>query len=255
MDEEWARRARSFGSVAEAYDRYRPGYPDALYDDVLALAEGERVLEVGAGTGRATVALLDRGADVVALEPDPAMAAILRDRLMGRHVQVQQAAFEDFEAAPETFDLVVSAQAWHWVDSRRGPELAARLLRDAGTLALWWNRTGDREGAVWSAIDAAYAAHAPELADNDAIVRDQDRRYRAQPLPGFAAWAIRTYEWTASYSADDYVGLLATHSNHVLLPGDRRRRLTDAVHRAITDAGGQIEHPYRTVLLTTRRTA
>src|SRR3954451_10056897 len=117
-------RALSFGQVADEYDRYRPGYPDALYDAVSA----PRILEAGAGTGRATLALAQRGANVVAVEPGPAMAAVVRQRTGGLAVEIHESTFED--CAPEpVFDRVVAAQAWHWVDPERGARPAAAALR------------------------------------------------------------------------------------------------------------------------------
>src|SRR3954468_6291182 len=105
-------RAQSFGTGAEQYDRYRPGYPDALLDDVLA----PRILEVGAGTGRATRALAERGAAIVAVEPDPAVADLVRARTEGFDVDVVVSTFEDYAPSPGAFDRVIAAQAWHWVD-------------------------------------------------------------------------------------------------------------------------------------------
>src|SRR3954447_8835038 len=95
-------RAQSFGKVAELYDRYRPGYPAALLDDVLA----RRILEAGAGTGRATRALAERGAAIVAVEPDPAMAEVVRARTQGRDVEVVVSTFEDYAPTPRAFDRV-----------------------------------------------------------------------------------------------------------------------------------------------------
>ena len=100
--DEWAQRARSFGQVAALYDRWRPSYPGALYADVLELGSGGQILEAGAGTGRATLALARRGASVVAIEPDAAMAAIARQRTHGMAVHVLESTFEDCAVAPRT---------------------------------------------------------------------------------------------------------------------------------------------------------
>src|SRR4051812_41998026 len=110
-----ARRV-SFDARAELYDAARPAYPDALADDVLARG-GRRVLEVGAGTGKATLVFARRGASIVAIEPGANMAAVLRRNTAGHDVIVEHTTFEAWPIAG-TFDMVMAAQAFHWVDPR-----------------------------------------------------------------------------------------------------------------------------------------
>jgi SAM-dependent methyltransferase len=249
--DERAQRALSFGRVAELYDRWRPGYPDALYADVLEHGPGAHVLEAGAGTGRATLELARRGASVVAVEPDAAMAAVARRRAHGMAVEVRSSTFEDCTVTDGVFDLVVAAQAWHWVDQERGAAVAARALLPGGALCVWWNRPRELTGPVWDAIQAVYAEHAPAL-DRRAALRWQPAIERqVESTPGFGHWTTRTYDWTATYDAESYGGLLQTHSDHLLLPPARRERLIDGVRAAITHVGaGCLEYRYRTVLLT-----
>jgi SAM-dependent methyltransferase len=252
--EEWAARARSFGSVADAYDRHRPGYPAALYADVLALGPGPRVLEAGAGTGRATLGLVEAGATVHAVEPDAEMAAVLRHRTHGLAVTVQQARFEDSVPDPGSADVVTAAQAWHWVDPAAGATVAARALVPGGVLAVWWNRPRELAGPAWEAVHDAYARYAPEL-DRRRQGHTHTHGVSDGALPGFSAWTDATYEWSAVYDATSYTALVSTHSDHIRLDADVRARLLDGVRAAIDDVGGgQIEYPYRTVLRRASRT-
>ena len=112
-------RRTSFDRNAEQYDAVRPSYPDAAIDDLLkrsSIEPGGRVLEVGAGTGKATVLLARRGYSVVAIEPAPRMAALLRRHVAPyKNVSIAETTFEAWDGAEESFDLVVSAQAFHWV--------------------------------------------------------------------------------------------------------------------------------------------
>src|SRR5438876_3292992 len=132
-----------FGEVAEQYDRVRPTYPESLVDAVVAyasLAADDAVVEVGCGTGKATVPFAARGLRIRALEPDEHMAAIARHNCRALGVTVETSSFEEWPVAHGSARLVMSAQAWHWV--RPGVRLAKahETLEPGGALALFWNR-------------------------------------------------------------------------------------------------------------------
>jgi SAM-dependent methyltransferase len=108
-------RACSFGTDADRYDRARPSYPPALLDDLLA-SRPVKVLDVGCGTGIAARLLQARGCEVLGIEPDERMAAVARRR----GLRVEPGRFEDWRPPSGTVDLIVSGQAWHWVDPVAG---------------------------------------------------------------------------------------------------------------------------------------
>ncbi|MGQ0466777.1 MAG: class I SAM-dependent methyltransferase [Sporichthyaceae bacterium] len=244
MDE---RRALSFGAVAELYDLRRPGYPDDLFDTVLGLTQGRRVLDVGAGTGRASLALSQRGAAVTAVEPDLQMAAVLARRAPA--VAIQLSTFEECFVPPGSFDLVVAAQSWHWVDHERGVRVAANALTPGGYLVLWWNRPNVLVGPLWDAIESVYRYLAPDLKP---VVLGHPAALDPDDLPpadGFGEWTYRHWQWRQEYGAQEYAELLDTHSDHALLPPVQRELLVDAVARVIDDVGGgTLTYPYRTFL-------
>ena len=135
------RHARSFGSVADAYDRGRPSYPD----DAVAWLVGDRpatVLELGAGTGKLTGRLVAAGHDVHATEPDEAMLAVLRRRLPD--VRTSVAGAEEIPALDQSVDVVVAAQSFHWFDPEVALPEIARVLRPGGHLAVVWNQRDQR---------------------------------------------------------------------------------------------------------------
>jgi SAM-dependent methyltransferase len=247
------RRALVFGSVAELYDARRPGYPDALLDAVVG--DGvERVLEAGAGTGRATLALARRGVHVEAVEPDAAMAAIASRACEGLDVTVRAGVrFEDW-TGPAAFDRVVSAQAWHWVDPGAGAAVAARALRPGGAIALWWNRFAGPDAVAgdpaFAAVAEAYRREAPELADRTHVLNDRNDPVAVPAVyDGFGDWTPSSFAWTQTYSAQEFADLMATHSDHLLLDPDVRARLLDAITEAIDVSGaGVLDYPYRTDL-------
>jgi len=119
-------------------DRARPGYPDALSDDLGGLAQigpGARVAEVGPGTGQATVTLAAGGAHVVAIEPGAGLADLLRRKVEGSSVEVLTSTFEDWRLPRTGFDTLAAFTSWHWLDPSARAAKAARALRTGGTLA------------------------------------------------------------------------------------------------------------------------
>src|SRR6476661_578478 len=128
-------RADSFGAAARAYDVHRPRYPAQLIDDPM-LPRPQPVLDVGAGTGIASEQLLAKGANVLAVEPDPRMADVAR----GNGIPIEIATFESWDPAERRFDLMVFGQSFHWVNPDIALPKAHRLLTNGGRLALMWNR-------------------------------------------------------------------------------------------------------------------
>ena len=126
--------AESFGEDAALYDRARPSYPAALVDDLLA-THPVAVLDVGCGTGKVSRLFVERGCEVLGIEVDPRMAAFARSA--GLAVEVSR--FEAWDPGGRTFDLLVSGQAWHWVEPRAGAQKASAAIRPGGRFAVFWN--------------------------------------------------------------------------------------------------------------------
>jgi SAM-dependent methyltransferase len=246
-------RAESFGDDAERYDRARPGYPAALYDDLTA--DGPRlVLDVGCGTGKAGGPLVDRGCTVVGVEPDPRMAEVARRRGLA----VEVATFEAWDPAGRRFDLAVAGQSWHWVDLATGPARAGAALRPGGRLAVFWN-VGDHDERTAAAFDEVYARLAPDLLSG----RDRPGTPRGAGLAPYVAAVVatglfddpdvRSYPWERTYTKDEWLDQLGTHSDHRAMPDDRRAAAHAAVADAIDRLGGAVPVAYECTLITARR--
>ena len=268
MESEVREQRFVFGEAAELYDRARAGYPEELVEEVLRFTGVEvgrlRALEVGAGTGKATVAFAARGLDILALEPSPGMAAVAM-RHCGRFpgVRIVGATFEDWPVDARGFDLLFSAQAWHWVDPSVRYVKAAEALRAGGTLALFWHETNWHGEPLRDELDDLYRRLAPELhARNPGFPglrprrEDDDGDELAAEITAagrFADVTARTYPWLASHTGDGLVEVLASQSDHRLLPEATRARLFEALRELVALRGGEVVVPHRTFLALARR--
>lgn len=245
-------RAESFGAIAERYDRARPSYPPALVEALLADG-AQSVLDAGCGTGIASTLFAAHGCTVLGVEVDERMAELAR----AKGLDVEVARFEDWGPRGRRFDLVASAQAWHWIDPRVGAAKAAAALRPGGLLGVFWN-FGDPPPPVREPLARIYARLEPGIERYSVLLGSRDGRAQAT-LDGiaesgeFGPAATASFRWQRSYDTAGWLEHLSTHSDHQALPGWRRDRLLAAVGEAIDAIGGSFEMTYDAVLVTARR--
>lgn len=206
--------ATSFGLAAGVYERGRPPYPlEAL--DWLLPAGACRVVDLGAGTGKLTRQIRDRGLAVTAVEPAAGMRAELRRVLPG--VPVLAGTAEDLPLPARGADAVLCAQAWHWADPARAVPEVARVLAPGGRLGLIWNLRDDREDWV---------RRLGELLDSPETHR------RSELGPPFGPVARRDFGWSHRIGPGLLLGLVASRSAVILL-GDARAALLDQVRELV----------------------
>lgn len=253
--EAWDRRRRSFGEAASTYERYRPGYPAEAIRWLL----GEhpcRVLDLGAGTGKLSRELLGAGHEVVALEPDASMRAILVASVPG--AQALEGSAEAIPLAPGSVDAVVAGQAWHWFDPARALPEIARVLRPGGTLGVVWN--GRDEAVPWIArLESTLngdplttVSYAEEVAELEALLADarHDAHDRGGPL--FSSVEHAAFRHVQVLDVEELVGLAASRSYTIVLPEQERTELLERVaelgaREAARSPGGRLTLPYVTV--------
>lgn len=259
-DEVW-RTARmrerfTFDTVAKAYDTARPAYPAELYEDMAdyaGLKAGDRILEVGCGTGQATAGLARLGLPLLAIDPGAELLAIARRNLADAdHVGFAETTFEAWPPEPGAFRLVASAQAIHWVAPEIRFAKAAAALSPGGTLAVFGNVAKSVPEDVRSAIFGVYLAVAPELLGN---VAPETWYLPSGPVagliaetPAFGAVEHRAYGWSIPQTAQSYRALMSTKSYHQALPEPKRTALLDGIEAAIAKVSDGFDFEYETHL-------
>lgn len=238
----------TFDEDAELYDSIRPGYPEELFDDLVALAElapGANVLEVGCGTGQATVALARRGFQVVCVELGEALARVARGNLEPfPQASVVTAPFELWDPGDLISDLVLAATSWHWIDPALRYARAAAALKPGGALAIIATHhvlppDGDR---FFVDVQSAYAAIGEEdsppppawsgssASPPEAIADDLAAIEASGFFTGAGATRYLSDRW---YTAGEYIALLDTYSGHRAMEPRARQWLYDEIRRRI----------------------
>ena len=230
-------RAESFGSVADAYDRYRPSYPAELIDE-LAASHPQAVLDVGCGTGKAASLLVERGLSVLGVEIDPQMAAVAR----GHGIDVEVSDFEGWDDRGRRFDLITAAQAWHWVDPDAGARKAAQLMRPGATLALFWNHEEPDE-ATRTVLDGVFGRHDPSLIEAAHHIQAPDREPHLVELQAtgvFRDITTRDYPWQSTLPVGDFISRVGTQSALLTLGSSRRAAVLDELRSELGSLGDHV---------------
>ena len=253
---------RVFNEVPELYDRVRPGYPDHLFADLVAvtgMTEGSPVLEVGCGTGQATRSLAALGCAVTAIEPGAEMAALARQRLATfDNVTVETSTFEEWDDRGARFEVLVAASAWHWVDPSIGWRRAHGLLRPGGWMALLGNVVVRRPGEpeVYAETADLHERFSPGNPDWGHPPLEDDVRSTGEGWglvedPGglFGPTIVHWYPNVQWFTGDGFADLLRSTSIYRSLDRNVREPLLDAIAERIrTRLGDRAARRYLSVL-------
>ncbi len=239
--------SRSFELVADKYERARPEYPPeavAWIGEQLDLREGRTVLDLGAGTGKLTRALLGTGARVIAIEPGEAMLAELRRVLPD--VEAVRGAAEAIPLDDDSVDAITVGQAFHWFRQDEAlPELH-RVLLPGGAVALIWN-SRDQERQLQREITDLIKPFIPE---GRPPVGDSARALDASNL--FGPIEERGFRFSQELDADALVDRIASVSFVAAAPPERREGLERRLREVVAAQGGRVDFPYLTEVYVSR---
>ena len=252
----------TFDTAAERYDRARPLYEPEIFDDLATLAElepGSRILEIGCGSGQATLPLAERGYRIVAVELGARFAEIARRKLAAHQdVEVVVAPFESWPLPDEPFDAVVSANAFHWVDPTVRVTKAAEALRSGGNLAVieTWRRPIAPDGV----LDRLRGCHERWTSEPAPVFAPQTLDDESEAMPDIEASglfhevAVRRFTSTREYSTEEHHLLLLTFSNVLALDPERQAGLVGCIDEVVDrDLAGRLLESAQTRLIVARK--
>jgi protein-L-isoaspartate O-methyltransferase len=236
----------TFEQVPELYDRARPNYPPQVFADLVVLAQpptAARIVEIGCGTGQATLPLAQRGYRITCVELGEQLASVARNKLTSfPNVEVINANFEIWQPERAEFDAIVAFSAFHWIAPDVRYTKAAALLREHGTLAIvstqhvlpshgdpfFVDVQRDYEAVVPDDKSTKAGAGGPPAPDTVEDLSDE-----ISAGGGFHNVGTRRYPWDVIYTADEYIAVLNTYSGHRALDDDTRERLLSRIHQRI----------------------
>jgi SAM-dependent methyltransferase len=264
MPSDQERLKTTFDSAADLYQQARPEYPAQLYDiliDMAGLDAGDRLVEVGCATGKATLPLARRGFQIMCIEIGPRLAAAARRNLASfPHVTVINSAFETWHPpVGDRVDLVFAATAWHWIDPTLRYQRAWQLLRPGGHLAFWsaTHVIPDGGDPFFVDIQDVYDQIGEGLPGDATWPRPgqlPDSRHEIELSGLFADVVVRHFDWEISYTAQEYLRLLDTFSGHIAMEGWKRQRLYAEISRRLQQRpDGRLRRHWGAVLHVARR--
>lgn len=237
----------TFDTVTSAYEKFRPGYVDGLYREIfdfIPVDESSNVLEVGIGGGQATLPILRTGCNLTAIEYGKHFSKLCREKFQGYpNFSVITAKFEDIDLEPNSYDLIFSASAFHWVPEETGYRKVYSMLKSGGAFARFANHPFRDKGRqeLSDEIQKLYAIYMDSLAAPVEYSEEMAaQRADIACKYGFKDITYKLFKRTRTFSAKEYTALLGTYSDHIAIEERKRMKFFSKIEQAINHYGGTI---------------
>ncbi len=237
----------TFNEDVKNYDEWRPTYCKELYNDIIQYSElnqNKKAMEVGIGTGQATMPFLMTGCDVTAIELGKKLAEYSKEKFKDyKNFTVYNTSFEDFECNDNSIDILYSATAFHWIPEDIGYPKALKVLKNDGTLALFWNKpfVKREDDLLHQKIQSIYQKYRPS---NSKFIENDTARYnkilKTIKSYGFRDLEVKLYHQTRGFNSSDYISLLNTYSDHRSMVASTKQLLYSEIENAILENGNAL---------------
>lgn len=259
---ELERRKNWYSPVAEAYDKFRPRYPQNLINRVVKLTQlspQAKILEIGCGPGTATVDFAQFGFSMLCLEPNPDFYQLVQQNCQQYpNVEICNTSLEEYQLGTEKFDIVLAANAWHWIPPEVKYSKAANALKNNGYLVLLWNMTPEPKYEIYQVLKDVYQEYAPQS------LRYEGREIQIGILQGFGKNILNSELFQdlisehipceVTHNTDDYLMLLSTFSAyHMLEPQDKNALFEGLRDKINQNFGGRIQVFYESAFHIARK--
>ena len=249
------RRKGTFNQIPELYDQVRPGYPQQILEAVEAraqLSSTAHIVEIGAGTGKATEYFVKRDYKITAVELGGDLCAYLKRKFSDvPDLYVEHTSFEEWKGASAAYDLFLSAQAFHFINPDFGLAKAASLLKPGGLIALLWNVEGSGGSEFYerfSHIHKRYLPGSGGISETERFVALYEAALHGSGC--FTDFEKLQHIWDQTYSADEFLRLRSTFSPDLLLEERLRADFYRETRDLIESMGGFVTRRYVTTVLT-----
>lgn len=234
----------TFNEDVKNYDKWRPKYCTELFKDIIHYSNinsNSKAIEVGIGTGQATMPFLEIGCDVTAIELGEELAKFTKEKFKQyKSFSLYNTSFEDFKCENNKFDILYSATAFHWIPEDISYPKVFKLLKNNGTLALFWNRpfVNREDDFLHQKIQSIYQKYKPS---NNKLIEHDTERYneisKTILLYGFKDLQVNLYNQIRTFNSSNYISLLNTYSDHRSIEESTKQLMYNEIKNAILEYG------------------
>ncbi|WP_440118960.1 rRNA adenine N-6-methyltransferase family protein [Paenibacillus sp. QZ-Y1] len=246
----------TFNHIASEYEKYRPTYPDEMFDDIFNYSnvdKEDKILEIGCGTGQATSGLVNRGYNhITCIELGDKLAQFTAEKFKSyQSLKVINTSFEEWDGEGSPFKLAISGTAFHFIDPQFGYRRVWELLEGLGVMGFFWTIHVPMYDKINNEIRSHYKEIAPHLDDSKLQTPEEtinERKAITEGTGKFTNIEVKEYSQILTYTSSDYIALLNTNSKHRQLSESDRGTLFNRIKNSIDRAGGSIDKDHRVAL-------
>lgn len=249
-----------FNKAAEYYDRFRPSYPQEIIETLISEAEiskGSKLLEIGAGSGKATSQFAGKGFDILCIEPGENLVRIGNERFKSETIEFRLGRFEQIQLPEESFDLVFAAQSFHWIPQPLGFEKCADILKSRGSLAILYNMylvsEDNEQDMELLALSNKYGGFADFVTAKQNDDRISSICSDIENSQKFTQAKVFKKHWVKEYTADEYYGFVLTGNKILQKTEEEKAQIYKDIKCLASNFGGAITRPYLCVLYLAER--